>query len=268
MDDTSKLLQQLQQLDYPAYQTVVVDNGSTDSSTTQLKTRFPEITVFDLPTNTGFGRANNVAINQAMNAGFPFVWLLNNDAWPEKEALRKLVEHMQADLTIGALGTTVFDDDGSHELQSYGGGHIYPWLGYVRHNKTASEPLEFLTASSLLLRTEALRDIGLFDERFFLYWEDADLSFRLRSAGWKLGVTETTVYHRGSSTSGRWPRMKAHHIQRSYRLFAQKHYRLAEPKSFCSAAFQSLCKLAKARPREAWGCWTGWMAGRRAIKSA
>jgi GT2 family glycosyltransferase len=267
-DDTARLLDSLRRLSHPAFDVVVVDNASTDGSLERLRAGFPEATYLSMPTNAGFGAANNAALRQALHENIPFVWLINNDAIPEPGALDVLLDRMQAVPEAGAVGGIVIDDAPSGRIQAWGGGQIHPWLGYVRLNASAAEPLEFITGACLLLRTAALREVGLFDERFFLYWEDADLCFRLRKASWVLTVAETRISHKGSATTRRFPRTRSLHSARSLVLFMDRHVRWSGPKCLSAICFQSLCKVLRGNLPAAAGFWQGWHAGRIVLRSA
>jgi GT2 family glycosyltransferase len=262
--DTARLLGSLRRLTYPSFDVIVVDNGSTDGSLEKLRADYPEVTVLPLPDNTGFGAANNAALRRVLEANIPFAWLINNDAFPEPTALDSLVARLQAVPKAGAAGGIVVEDTPPGGIQAWGGGRIHPWLGYARSIVSADETPEFLTGACLLLRTAALREVGLFDERFFLYWEDTDLCFRLREAGWLLTVAETRIHHTGSASTGRFPRKRAFHILRSFALLMHLHARWPRAKSFSAACFQSLGKALAGNGPAAAGCWEGWRAGRAA----
>lgn len=267
-DDTARLLQRLRRLAYPAFEVVVVDNASTDGSREKISAEFPEATVLPMPDNAGFGAANNAALRQALQDNIPWVWLLNNDALPDPETLTALVAAGQAAPRIGAIGGVVFDESPPDRLQAWGGGIIYPWLGAVRLGTAANQPVEFITGACLLLRTDALRKVGMFDKRFFLYWEDADLCFRLRKAGWHLAVADSArIHHRGSATTGRNPRLRSFHSARSLVLFLSNHERFPSLKSFTAIAFQSLLKCLRGNFSAAAGFWAGWRAGRAVQQS-
>lgn len=261
-EDTARLLNRLRGLAYPAFDVVVVDNASTDGSREQLSAEFPEATVLPMLTNAGFGAANNAALRQAISDEIPWAWLLNNDALPDPDALSALVTAGQTAPQIGAVGGVVFDESPPGRIQAWGGGIIYPWLGAVRLGTAANQPLEFITGACLLLNTTALREMGMFDERFFLYWEDADLCFRLRKAGWRLAVADSAhIWHRGSATTGRNPRLRSFHSARSLVLFLNTHERVPRLTSFTATAFQSLLKLLRGNVPAAAGFWHGWRAG-------
>lgn len=266
-DDTARLLGAFRAFANPACEVVVVDNGSTDGSLDKLRTAFPEVRFLVLPANAGFGTANNAALREALDQQIPYVWLINNDALPDAGSLAALVARLEADPRAGAAGAVVVDDDAAARIQAWGGGHIRPWLGGVRLHRAPAEPLEFLTGACLLLRTAALREIGLFDERFFLYWEDADLCFRLQKSGWNLVVADTRIRHRGSATTGRNPRLRSFHSARSLILFLSNHERFPSLKSFTAIAFQSLLKCLRGNFSAAAGFWAGWRAGRAVQQS-
>jgi len=265
--ETARLLESLRALDYPDFRTVVVDNGSTDRSPDVLEKDFPEATVLRLPDNAGFGAANNAALRRFLEDGVPFAWLLNNDARPEPGALRALVDALLAAPRAGAAGAVVLEDDGSGRVQAWGGGRLLPWIGGVALHRKPADPLEFVTGASCLLRASTLREIGLFDERFFLYWEDADLCLRLRRAGWQLAVAENArVLHQGSATTGRLPRLRAYHSARSYGLLLHKHFSRPAARSLTAACFQSAGKLLRGNLPAFLGRWQGWRAGQAAAR--
>lgn len=264
--DTARLLGALRTCANPACEVVVVDNGSTDGSLDRLRADFPDVRFLALPANAGFGAANNAALREALERQIPYVWLINNDALPDPGSLAALVARMEADPRAGAAGAVVVDDDPAARVQAWGGGHIRPWLGWVRLHRAPAEPLEFLTGACLLLRTAALREIGLFDERFFLYWEDADLCFRLRKSGWHLVVADTRVRHKGSATTGRNRYLRSFHSGRSLVLFLHAHARHPRLKGFSAITIQSLGKLARANAPAARGFWAGFREGLRALR--
>ena len=265
--DTARALASLRGLAFREYGILVIDNGSTDDSLRRLQAQFPEADYLALPANIGFGAANNHALRRAQDGGIPYVWLLNNDTETDPDALTAMVRALDENPRLGAAGCVIRDMHPPHAVQAWGGGRIVPWLAIVRRNRTAQPPPDYLTGASLLLRTDAMREIGLFDEAFFLYWEDTDICFRLRKGGWGLTVAPVVVRHQGSSTTGRNPRQRSFHTARSYVLFLARHDRLPGLKSAVAIAFQSLLKLLRGRIPAACGFWEGWRAGRAALST-
>lgn len=194
--DTIQCLNALRALEYSALFTVVVDNGSTDDSVERIGGAYPEICLLQTGHNLGFAGGNNVGIRTAMQHGVQYVWLLNNDTQPGSGALRELVSAAETDFQLGAVGSVLLYAANPQTIQAWGGGWINRWTGYCSHATSypkSSRRLDFLTAASMLVRRKALEDIGLLDDRYFLYWEDAELCFRLRNNGWNLGVASNAV---------------------------------------------------------------------------
>ena len=206
---------------------VLVDNGSDDPAEVAGLADPPRVRVVRLPRNVGFGAGSNAGIRAALDSGAEWIWLLNNDAEPEPGALAAMLAEGASDPAIGAVGC-ILDESvpGGPRTLVYGGGSVHFASGLPRHHETPVpiERVDYLCAASLLVRTGALARIGLFDERFFLYWEDADLCFRLRAAGFRLAVAaRAVVRHRAHATqtlaSPGWDR----HFTRSAVLFFRKH---------------------------------------------
>lgn len=191
---------------------LVADNGSTDDSVKWLKREHPKVRLFEYE-NIGFSRANNRLIAQARS---PMILLLNNDCVMEKGSLHKLTELMKSDPRMGILGCKIVTAEGilqptflatslSHFLWPN------PFEVYRAHLLTFGKNLDqrrqavkayetqhgydrFCEVQSIcgvcvLIRRELLETIGLLDENFFMYYEDADLCLRAREAGWKVYYT-------------------------------------------------------------------------------
>ncbi len=204
--DTNECLASLQGLAYDDWQVLVLDNGSTDDSVARIRERFPEVEIMELGTNLGFATGNNAGIRRALQRGAMYVWLLNNDTTVDPKALRSMVEKAEADSKIGAVGSAIYYTAEPERVQTWGGGYVDFWLGRHRHflRPVADEKIQYLTGASLLLRRAALESAGLLDEGFFLYWEDADICFRIRQSGWRLAVAEgSKVWHKEHGTAAK-----------------------------------------------------------------
>jgi GT2 family glycosyltransferase len=204
--DTNECLESLRSLDYGDWNTLVLDNGSTDDSVRRIRERFPEVEIMELGANLGFAKGNNAGIRVALERGAEYVWLLNNDTTVDPKALRAMVERAQADPKIGAVGSAIYYTAEPERLQVWGGGYVNFWLGRPRPflRPVADEKIQFLTGASLLLRRSALESVGLLDEAYFLYWEDTEICFRIRRAGWRLAVAgDSKVWHKGNATVGK-----------------------------------------------------------------
>jgi len=194
--ETLLCLDALRSTDYQELVIVVVDNGSSDDSVERIQSAYPEIRTVQTEKNLGFSGGNNVGIREVMRHNVKYVWLLNNDTQPKPFALRELVHTAEADDRLGCVGSVLHYTSDPERIQAWGGGWISLWSGYSSQATERPRPgrqLDFLTAASMLVRRKALEDVGLMDDRFFLYWEDAELCFRLRKHGWKLGVASRAV---------------------------------------------------------------------------
>lgn len=224
--DTLKCLQSLQALRYPNHQTVVVDNASSDDSVSQLRRAFPDLMIIPAGANLGFAGGCNIGIRRALQENADFVWLLNNDTTVDPAALETMVEEAARDCRIGGVGSVIYSMNTPDEIQAWGGGYVNGFLGRSRHCLSVEdEPrLQFITGASLLLRREALQQVGILDESYFMYWEDADWCFRLRRSGWKIAIAQQSrIWHKVSASFGaRSPALDIN-FQRSALRFFRTH---------------------------------------------
>ncbi len=190
--DTAACVSSLRQLRYKNHDVLVVDNGSTDRSVFELHAEFPALNIIETGRNIGFAAGCNVGIQRALKQRADFVWLLNNDTIVDPEALQCLVDKAHVDRRIAAVGSAIYFMEEPQHLQAWGGGHVNFWLGRSRHfpAPVPDDAVEFITGASMLVSRGALDSVGLLDEQFFMYWEDADFCFRLRNAKWKLARIE------------------------------------------------------------------------------
>jgi GT2 family glycosyltransferase len=184
----------------------VVDNGSSDCSVEILQSRYPEVQMIQLDENLGFAIGNNIALKTVSTE---FVALLNNDAIPHPlwltELLKALEEHPEAGFAASKM--LYYNKPGA--IDRAGDVYTRAGTGLLRGRGKPSEAYnkqEYVfgaCAGAALYRTEMLKDIGWFDEDFFILYEDVDLSFRAQLRGYKcVYVPEAVVYHVGSSSIG------------------------------------------------------------------
>jgi GT2 family glycosyltransferase len=188
---------------------IVVDNASTDGSADAIEARHPDIELVRLSHNTGFAAANNLAVRAADDCDW--VALLNPDAFPEPEWLERLLGAARRRPEFGFFGSRMLNADRPDELDGAGDAYHVSGLAWRRHHgRTAAERAleeeEVFSpcAAAALYRRDMFLAAGGFDEDFFCYFEDNDLSFRLRLAGHRcLYVPDAVVRHVGSATAGR-----------------------------------------------------------------
>ena len=200
-------LTSLRRQSFRDFETLVVDNGSTDGSRELLARDFPEVRVISLGENRGFSAAVNAGI-RASEAGY--VALLNNDTEQEADWLAELVAAADATPEAGSFASKLLDYGDRRVLDGAGdvlrrSGLPYR-LGHGELDRGQHEQPRFVfgaCAAAALYRRSMLEKIGLFDEDFFAYCEDGDLSFRAQLAGYRcLYAPEAVVYHMGSASTG------------------------------------------------------------------
>ena len=216
--DTLNCLKSLKKLNFDNYFVVVVDNGSTDDSIAHLSGS-EEITLLRSDSNLGFSGGCNIGIRHAIDNRADYIWLLNNDTIVDSNALSEMVTVACKDRKIGAVGSVIYNMETSQEIQAWGGGRVSFLLGQAQ---TISKPikdsqLDYLTAASVLICADALNQVGLLDENcFFMYWEDADFSFRLRDMGWQIVVAERSfIYHKLHASTGKGSRLLPQYFNKS-----------------------------------------------------
>jgi N-acetylglucosaminyl-diphospho-decaprenol L-rhamnosyltransferase len=209
----------------PMLKVVVVDGGSGDDSLAKLNSKLAKpvkdgwLTILPLSFNGGFGWANNQAISLLTEKRrLEFVHLLNPDTVVRYGAVAALLSTMQDRPHCGAAGSQLLSPNG----HASGSAFRFPSIGreFLRGANTpmlarllrlkplllepnASEPIDWVTGASVMIRTEALRQVGLFDEGFFLYYEDVELMHRIRAHGWEIcHVADSLVEHIGGSSTG------------------------------------------------------------------
>ena len=223
--DTIACLESLQRIDYPNLSILVVDNGSTDNSVEMIRKSFQVIEILETHANLGFAAGNNVGIRLALSRQADFVWLLNNDTVVEPGTLKALVVCAESDSNIGAVGSVLRYWHAPENIQAWGGGIINLWTGQSNHveGPEGLESLTYLTAASVLLRSSVLRKVGILDEGYFMYWEDADMSYRIRAAGYRLTVApDASLLHKENATTGGKSPRKDRYISASGIRFLRK----------------------------------------------
>lgn len=177
-------------LNYANFEVILVDNNSVDGSFEVAKRKFPRAICIKNSENVGFAAGMNVGIKYALERGAEYVLLLNYDVNVPKDFVTLLLEDMEKDAKIGVASPLIFENTGA---VWFSGGKIN-WLRMRAENK--KEKLgennfssDFISGCAMCIRAEVFRQVGLFDEDYFLYYEDTDFSFRAKVAGYKLLVS-------------------------------------------------------------------------------
>ncbi|WP_305981807.1 glycosyltransferase family 2 protein [Roseivirga thermotolerans] len=201
---TANCLESLRSLDYPKFTVVVVDNGSEDDSANRLVSSFPEITLLRNTENLGFTGGNNTGIQFALENDFELVMLLNNDTIVTPDLAGLLVKRLVSDPDIGAVQPKILYNKERDVIWNAGGA----FNSFFFTSKTRgfnekdlgqydeSNEVDWITGCCFLTRSEIIKQIGLLDQKFFIYYEDSDWSFKIRKLGYKLVYDGSSiVYH-------------------------------------------------------------------------
>ncbi len=189
---------------------IVVDNGSTDNSVRLIKKEFPGVGIVVKKRNLGFAGGVNAGIRQAIKYNADYIAIFNNDAVADTRWIEQLVNTLANNQHIGIACSKMISTN--QELLDSTGEFYTSWgLPYPRgrgepvSDKYDQEtPVFGASGGASLYRVEMLKEIGLFDEDFFAYYEDVDLSFRAQLAGWKVAYVPSAIaYHQIGATSSK-----------------------------------------------------------------
>ncbi len=226
-----------------SWEVIVVDNDSSDGSTEMVRHAFPAAVLLHNRENIGFGKANNQAFRICRGK---YILLLNPDTVVLDHAVDRMVEMMETNLKLGALGCRMVNSNGS--FQRWTGGSpptlanvtchfllaykvlpasILPQSLYLENDPEHDIEVGWVSGACMMLRREALRD-EIFDERFFLYGEDFDLCDRLARTGWKVVYTPRTqiVHFDGRSLDRQSPEIQASKLRNLRDIFAARNGRI------------------------------------------
>jgi N-acetylglucosaminyl-diphospho-decaprenol L-rhamnosyltransferase len=222
-----------------SHELIVVDNASKDGTPEFVRETFPTARLIELPDNIGFGAASNVGMEAASGRYF---LLVNSDAWPQRDAVEQLVAFAEANPKVGVAGPRLRGSDGRVQKSVRG----FPTLwrlateyfflrkvaprsrllndfygaGFDYNSRRAAD---FLMGAVLLLRREAVDEVGGFDPAFFMFSEEVDLCYRMRAAGWTVEFTPDAEFLHlgGASTTPVWDRMFREQLSGHLRFLAK-----------------------------------------------
>jgi hypothetical protein len=229
LNDTLDCLGSLSQLDYQDYRVVVVDNGSVDGSVPVIRERFPEVTLIENGENLGYVGGNNVGWRYAMAQGADYALLLNNDTVVDPAFLRILVDAAEAEPTVGIAGPTIYYHERPDVIWSAGG--AIDWqrgstqmVGLDKRDEgqfgQVPRTVDFVTGCAMLVRRAMPEQVGLLDERFFAYYEEAEWCVRASRAGFKIvHVPLAHIWHKISPAAQADSPLVHYYMSRNRLLF-------------------------------------------------
>lgn len=192
--DTIECIHSLRNLTYPAYNIVLVDNGSSDGSENILRKEFPDIQFIQTGSNLGFAGGNNAGIRYALNQNADYVWILNNDTTVHPDSLLEMIRMTESDPRIGMTGCKIYFYSEPDTLWYAGGNFDAANGGITSHNGWGRKDtgqfdnltdVDYITGCSLLVKREVIERIGLMPEEYFLYFEETDWNYYAQKAGYR-----------------------------------------------------------------------------------
>jgi hypothetical protein len=220
--------------------TEVEHGGAEGEKTLSPKEQHNPLIFIRTEKNEGYAGGNNAGIQYVLEKGDGlFLWILNNDTVIETDALSALIKCAARNTAVGMIGSKLLCYVNPKILQAAGGGRIFPGLGNTKlvaydqeDDGRWDEPFEpdYICGASLFVKRTVIEEIGLMDERYFLYWEDADWAMRAKRKGYKLlYCPESRVLHKEGGTSGGITPITDYYWTRNGLLFAKKLYPIFLP---------------------------------------
>lgn len=204
-EDTLQCLASLHRGSYPNHGIIVLDNHSSDGSVEAIRKFHPDVQIIELNDNLGYTGNNNVGIRAALEQGADWVFVLNEDIILDPDCLKKLVEVGESDPRIGILGPLVYHHDEPTVIQSAGGmlGRYWQSIHLGKNELDQGQfgiphPVEWISGCAILVRRQAIKQAGMLDEDFFIYWEETEWCIRIAREGWKIfHVPQARIWHKG-----------------------------------------------------------------------
>ena len=207
---TFNCLKSLEECTYKNKTIFVVDNGSKDGSGDKIALQFPESNYIKNQTNEGFTGANNKALKVILKQNFDYVLLLNNDTVVKPNFLSLLEATMESDKNLAATQPLILDYPNTNTIWNAGGSFNSFFClfntrckGMIYNPKLKIETsTQWISGCCVMVKIAVIKKVGLLDDRFFAYFEDADWSIRMTNLGYKLGVVpESIIYHHSSGST-------------------------------------------------------------------
>ncbi|MBI3508333.1 MAG: glycosyltransferase family 2 protein [Chlamydiia bacterium] len=237
--DTLECLSSLQKVTYRKFQTVVIDNGSSDDSVAAIRQAFPQIPIFETGENLGFAAGNNKGIEFALRKGADWILLLNNDTIVAPDFLDAFMRAAQEQPQAKILGAKIYSYDAPKTIDHLGGLWQPEMAEFTSNYKGCiddgisyefMEKADYVCGAALLMHRSVPEVIGFLEPKFFLFWEEVDFCYRARRAGFETWTApQAKIWHKisASFTGGKphthyfWWRSRLLWLNRN-RTFAQR----------------------------------------------
>jgi GT2 family glycosyltransferase len=228
-DATSRCLAQLTALNYANYQMVVVDNGSLDGTPRNVEELYSQVQLLRNGRNLGFAAGCNRGLRYALEQNAEYVLILNNDTIPPRDILARLVTQAESLPAAGILTPTATPPSCvEHGMPTAGFCHRWTkdFVKVRPDQLLVRRPVmvDYVFGTAMFVRREVLERVGLFDEQYFMYYEDMDFCVRARRAGFQLFLLpDVEVLHEGEASTQDQPAQRYYYKARSSVLFFRAH---------------------------------------------
>lgn len=234
-NDTIECINSIKKISYSNYEIIVVDNCSTDNSVSILEefSRKVDFTLIKSHINNGFSAGNNLGIKEAIKKDFDYILLLNNDTLVSSNFLEKLISGFKCSSRCGVTVSKIYYAK-EHDLIWYDGGSLSlntartkHWHYHQKDTHEIKQPhkVSFATGCCMCLSKKVIEDVGLLDEDYFLYEEDADYCCRILTSGYDIYyIPDSVIYHKVSSSTGELSPLSQYYAVRNKYLFIRKNY--------------------------------------------
>lgn len=203
----NECLRSILEISYPNYDVIVVDNASSDGSQAFIKNTFPDVRLIENEINFGVPEGQNIGIKAALDSEADYVFIVNNDTILHRNILRELLYSLEQDKTIGVAGPVLYstkdmaiiENAGAKIDWNKGNAHLLE-VGEIGEPSPKIKDVDYVNFQ--FADPKVLQKVGMFNESYFAYWEDADLCVRVKQAGYRVvRVSTAKVWHKHSHTS-------------------------------------------------------------------
>lgn len=238
-----------------SFEVIVSDNHSLDDSINMLEKNYPEVSLIKNERNLGFAKANNKALSIVKGK---YILLLNSDTIVPKLSISNMIDFLRNHKEVGAVGAKMLYPDHTTQRTArrfpnpmaffFGRKSILTllmpenrfskrYMMYDREQQEEPYEVDWVSGAGLMVKKEVVQQVGLLDERFFIYWEDADWCFRIKQKGWKIFCIPTApiIHHEGGSSNNCKLKLIMH-FHKSVFLFYRKHYIKSNLNPMCAIA--------------------------------
>jgi GT2 family glycosyltransferase len=226
---TEELIESLQQVSYPNFEILVIDNGS-DESPDRIKQRYPHINLIKTGKNLGFAGGNNIGFQHAKGKYF---LMLNNDTEVESDFINPLVDKLESDPKAGVVSSKLIYFNSDSIIQYAGSTSMNMFTGRSKFigqkekdsgQYNACYPTHFCHGAAMMIPRKVVQEVGLMADLYFLYYEELDFCERIRKAGYTLWYTGLSkVLHKESMSVGKESTIKAYYMTRNRLLFLRRN---------------------------------------------